>query len=189
MSAGVRPVLLLTFVILLLLLRQIGASLELYHFQPYIALFFALAALKKAHWLIVPAVAYLISTIVTEGGMQSWMLSPLLAFALIIAWGKCFSQKATAPALLGGSLGGAGIFYLVTNTMSWLTDGQYAKSFAGLGQALWTGLPGYAPTWTFFRNDALSTVLFTAIILVINGMKFSQKSTSTAAIEAQTSHR
>ena len=172
MPNGARPLLFTLLIIALLLLRQIGENFDLYHFQPYIALFFALAALKKWQWLVIPAAAYLVSTMVAVGGFQFWMLSPMLAFALIVTWGKCFSSKSSTPKLLAGSFAGAGIFYLVTNTISWLTDGQYAKSFAGLTQALWTGLPSYAPTWTFFRNDAIATVLFTALILVLNRMTF-----------------
>ena len=172
MSNGARPLIFLTLIVALLLLRQVGGHFGLYHFQPYIALFFALAALKKWQWLAIPAVAYLVSTMLTVGGFQLWMLSPMLAFALIVVWGKCFSAKSSTPKMLTGSLAGAGVFYLVTNTASWLASGQYAKSFSGLAQALWSGLPGYAPTWTFFRNDAIATVLFTAVILVLNRMTF-----------------
>lgn len=182
MSAGSRPVLLFAFVIALVLFRQVGASFDFYHFQPYIALFFALAALKKMQWLLVPIVGYLISTVVAVGGFQLWMLSPLLAFALIVGWGRCFSKTSNVPSLLGGSLAGAGIFYLVTNTASWLSSPQYAKTFTGFTQALWTGMPGYPPTWTFFRNDALATVLFTAVILVLNGMTFGKKAEATSPV-------
>ena len=57
--------------------------------------------------------------------------------------------------LLGGILGAA-MFYLLTNTLSWLMDPHYAKTMAGWIQALFTGLPGYPPSWEFFRNTLLS---------------------------------
>ena len=68
------------------------------------------------------------------------------------------------PASLAASL----IFYVVTNTFSWLSDPGYAKNFAGLIQSLTTGLPQYSatPTWMFFRNSLLSDLFFTAIFVV-----------------------
>lgn len=168
MSQGFRPLLFVSILVSLLVLRQLGEAFHLYHFQPYLAMFFALAALRKWTWLAIPAAGYLISTLIAVGGFQAWMLSPLAAFALVVLWGKCFSRKNSFPVLLGGSLAGAGIFYLVTNTISWLTEPLYAKSLTGFTQALWTGLPGLPPTWSFFRSDATSTVLFTAIILILS---------------------
>ncbi len=184
MSQGNRSIIFLTIIIALLLLREVGHQFGLHHFQPYIALFFALSALKKGPWLLVPALAYLISTMVAVGGFQLWMLSPLFAFALIVGWGKFFSRKASAPLLLAGSLGGATIFYLVTNTVSWATSALYEKSFAGLAQALWLGLPGYPPTWTFFRNDAVATLLFTAFILVLNRMTLNSPAQQAVEVSA-----
>lgn len=64
--------------------------------------------------------------------------------------------------LLGGTLGAA-IFYLLTNTLSWIEDADYARTIAGWIQALFTGLPGYPPSWEFFRNTLLSGGLFTAL--------------------------
>ena len=184
MSNGSRPLLFLSFLVALLLFRQLGEAFGWYHFQPYIALFFALSALRLWKWVALPLVGYLASTMYAVGGFQLWMLSPLLAFGLIVAWGKCFSKQSRMPSLLGGSLAGAGIFYLVTNAISWMTNGAYAKSFLGFTQALWTGLPGYAPTWTFFRNDAVATVLFTAMILVLNKMTFGKQSEVVEGLKA-----
>lgn len=172
MSIGLRPVLFLAAIVALIVFRQIGMNYELHHFQPFTALFFALAALKSARWLLIPALGYLLSTLWTEGGLSLWILSPLLAYGLIAIWGKCFSNKSSIPTLLGASLGGAGIFYLVTNAMSWLASPVYAKNLSGMAQALWTGTPGFPPTWVFFRNDAVATILFTAIIIVLNRMTF-----------------
>ena len=184
MSAGARPILLLTFVVALILFRQFGERFELHHFQPYIALFFGLAALKKFQWLLATGIGFILSSVIAVGGFQLWMLSPILAFALIAVWGKSFSLKSSTPSILGGSLVGAGIFYLLTNTMSWLASPAYAKNLGGMVQALWTGTPGFPPTWTFFRNDAIATVLFTAVILVLNKMTFGKKAETVAVASA-----
>jgi len=69
--------------------------------------------------------------------------------------------------LLGTLLYAAGsaIFYVVTNTGSWLSDPGYAKTAAGWVEALTTGLPGYLPTWMFFRATLASDLLFTGIFI------------------------
>ena len=49
-------------------------------------------------------------------------------YALLILLGRWFGRKASFVKLLGGGLLGALIFYLVTNTLSWLQDAAYAKT-------------------------------------------------------------
>lgn len=175
MFVGARPILLIAFVISLILFRLFGENFGLHHFQPYIALFFGLAALKKFDWLFAAGIGYILSTVLVSGGFQLWMLSPILAFGLIAVWGKSFSPKSGKLSLFGGSLAGAGIFYLLTNTMSWLASPVYAKNLGGLVQALWTGTPGLPPTWMFFRNDVIATMLFTAVLIILNKMTFGKK--------------
>jgi len=85
-------------------------------------------------------------------------------YAALIALGKWFGRKASFLKLLGGGILGAVIFYLVTNTLSWLQDPAYAKSIAGWIQALTTGRPDWHPTtWEMFRNTLLSGGIFTAL--------------------------
>ena len=70
-----------------------------------------------------------------------------------------------ALAVLGTSVAGSFGFYFLTNSASWLHEPGYAKTLAGWMQALTTGLPGYAPTWWFFRNSAASDLTFTALFM------------------------
>ncbi|HZT21274.1 MAG TPA: DUF6580 family putative transport protein [Verrucomicrobiae bacterium] len=91
------------------------------------------------------------------------LLPNYLVYAAVIGWGRKLGPRAPFWKLLGGSLLGAVIFYLVTNTLAWLQISAYAKTLAGWLQALFTGLPGYPPTWEFFRNTLVSTGLFTAL--------------------------
>ncbi len=96
----------------------------------------------------------------------SWyMLGKTLAFAGIVWLGRRHSPRMSFFRLLGGGLLGAILFYLFTNTASWLNDAGYAKTLAGWLQALTTGLPGYPPTWEFFRNTLLSGGLFTGLFV------------------------
>ena len=85
-------------------------------------------------------------------------------YAGLIGLGKWFGRRAAFWKLLGGGLLGAVIFYLVTNTLSWLQDPAYVKTIAGWIQALTTGRPDWHPTtWEMFRNTLGSGGLFTAL--------------------------
>src|SRR6266567_2779212 len=88
-----------------------------------------------------------------------------LALALVGLIGLGLKNRASLKTLLPASLVGSTIFYLITNTFSWLSDPGYVKNFAGLIQALTVGLPEYSttPTWMFFRNSLLSDLFFTLL--------------------------
>ena len=105
--------------------------------------------------------------------VSAYMLANYAAYAAIIALGQRFSARAAWLKLLGGSLLGAVVFYLVTNTAAWLQNPEYTKTLAGWIQALTTGIPGYPPTWLFFWKTLLSGGLFTG--LFAGAMKLSEK--------------
>ena len=100
-----------------------------------------------------------------------------LAYAALIWLGRMLGAKRPWWMLLGGGIAGAILFYLVTNTASWITL-AYPKTLAGWIQALTTGFPQHPPTWEFFRNTLLSGGLFTG--LFVAAMKL------TADTEAET---
>ncbi|MBS0659136.1 MAG: hypothetical protein JSR82_12915 [Verrucomicrobia bacterium] len=81
--------------------------------------------------------------------------------------------------LLGGALAASTVFYLVTNTASWLAEPAYVKSFAGWLQALTTGLPGFPPTWTFYRNSVIADLGFTALFYA--SLRLGQRNPASAA--------
>jgi hypothetical protein len=91
------------------------------------------------------------------------ILPNYLAYAALIFLGRRFSAKSSWLRLLSGGLLGALLFYVVTNTISWLVNPRYDKSVAGWLQALTVGLPEYPPTWEFFRNTLFSGGLFTGL--------------------------
>jgi hypothetical protein len=94
-----------------------------------------------------------------------------IGYVGLIGLGQWLGKKKPWWALVGGGLGGAVIFYLITNFASWLYL-PYAKTLAGLIQALTGGFPGYPPTWEFFRNTLMSGGLFTG--LFVGAMKASE---------------
>jgi hypothetical protein len=94
----------------------------------------------------------------------SWdMLINYAIYAGLIALGKWIGKSAPLWKLVFGGILGALVFYVLTNTLSWLQFSGYAKTLTGWIQALFTGLPGYPPSWEFFRNTLLSGGLFTAL--------------------------
>jgi hypothetical protein len=94
----------------------------------------------------------------------SYLLLNYAIFAGLIGLGRWFGRRAAFLKLLLGGLLGAVIFYLVTNTLSWLQDAAYAKTIAGWIQALTTGrLDVHPTTWEMFRNTLASGGLFTAL--------------------------
>src|SRR6266853_1757978 len=91
------------------------------------------------------------------------ILPRYVALAFISGIGFALRGRARLPNLIAASIAGSVIFYLITNTGSWISDAGYTKDFAGWAQALTTGLPGYPPTWWFARNTLLSDVCFTLL--------------------------
>lgn len=74
-----------------------------------------------------------------------------------------FSNFRFFAALLGGGL----LFYVVTNTAAWLGNPSYPSGLAGLWMSLTTGLPGYPPSWMFYRNALVSDLAFGALLLAV----------------------
>ena len=90
-----------------------------------------------------------------------------VAFAAVVALGWHLRKNPRPGVILPAVLGGSLFFYIVTNTASWLTltEPSYAKTAAGWLQAMTTGLPGFPPTWMFYRNTLAGDMLFAALFL------------------------
>lgn len=84
-------------------------------------------------------------------------------FAAAILLGRWVSTRKSWLWLLNGSLLGALLFYIVTNTQSWWSDPFYAKTLAGWWQALTIGHPEFPPTIYFFRNTLFGDLMFTGL--------------------------
>lgn len=91
------------------------------------------------------------------------MIGNYLAYFAMVLLGRKFSPRASWLALVCGGLLGAVVFYLVSNTFSWVHDPEYAKTLAGWITALTKGTPGYPQTWEFFNKTLLSGGLFTGL--------------------------
>jgi hypothetical protein len=101
-----------------------------------------------------------------------YTIPKIAAYAGVIWLGTLFRPRANWFKLVGGGLLGALVFYLVTNTASWMFDAGYPKTLLGWIQALTTGLPGLPPTWMFLKNTLISGGLFTGLFAAV--MKVSE---------------
>jgi hypothetical protein len=86
-----------------------------------------------------------------------------LGYAVIILLGTRFKHSSRFLGLLAGGILGAILFYLITNTASWLANPEYTKDLAGWIIALTKGTAGYPTTIEFFRNTLMSGGLFTGL--------------------------
>ncbi len=140
-------------------------------FSPVVAMFLCGAAfLPKKIAFALPLVAVLLTDIALNIFYKSPALTPdmagnFIAFAAIAALGWRLRSNARFGTMLPAALGATIFFYLVSNSLSWLLIPEYAKTFSGWVQALTVGLPTFAPTWTFLRNELVSNLLFTALFV------------------------
>jgi hypothetical protein len=74
-----------------------------------------------------------------------------------------FSSLRFFSALIGSGL----LFYLVTNTAAWIGNPSYPRGLGGLWMSLTTGLPGFPPSWIFYRNALVSDLIFGALLLAV----------------------
>ena len=97
----------------------------------------------------------------------NWMI-----LGLFVVLAKWIARHRSYGRVFLGTLIGTLLFYLVSNTVSWLVNPAYAKTIAGWIQALTIGLPGFPPTWVFGLKSLLGTGLFTG--LFAGAMKWSE---------------
>jgi hypothetical protein len=161
------------------------------NFAPIAAI--ALCAAAYFPWkykFTVPMIALLISDVVLNAHYGFSLLSPFvvshyIGFAIVGGLGLLLQSRASWKTLLPASIVASLIFYVVTNSVSWIYDPGYAKNFAGFVQSLTVGLPQYSatPTWMFFRNSVVSDLLFTLLFVVcINLGRSAEGSRTRAAV-------
>ena len=99
--------------------------------------------------------------------VTNWMI-----LALFVVPAKWLARRRSYGRVFLGTLFGALLFYLVSNSVSWMVNPAYAKTIAGWVQALTVGLPGFPPTWVIGLKSLLGTGLFTG--LFAGAMKLSE---------------
>ena len=131
------------------------------------------AFFPKKMALLVPLLILLVSDVVLNhfayhAPLFTWEILPryvVLAFTGYLAFGHREVLQRKATAMLGASVLASLFFYIMTNTTSWAGDPAYSRTFSGWLQALTVGLPGFPPTYTFFRNSLIGDLLFTGLFV------------------------
>jgi hypothetical protein len=152
-------------------LAIISGSTWLSNFAPMAAIALCGAVYFRGNLkFTVPLGALFLSDFVLNIYYDAPLFTPLIAcrylvLALIGLFGVFIAGRPSLKTLLSVSLAGSVVFYVVTNIFSWLSDPGYAKTLAGLIQALTVGLPEQSatPTWMFFRNSVISDLTFTTL--------------------------
>lgn len=79
------------------------------------------------------------------------------AIALCTALGFALRGRAGGARVLGASLAGSVLFFVVTNFFAWYGSAMYPQTGAGLAAAYAAGVP-------FFQNTLLGTLFYSAVL-------------------------
>lgn len=166
-------------IILAILLIAFGAFYRVFrldvmeglpNFSPVMALAFC-GALVLPGWLAfgAPIAALFASDLILNAHyglpLVSAVMAPVYACYVFAAIMGLLLRGRGLGTILGATVVNALVFYVVTNFLAWIGNPAYPQTMAGLVQSLTVGLPGYAPTWMFFRNSLFSDLLFTGLFL------------------------
>lgn len=174
----------LLFIFVFALTRAVGTTAPLASFSAAYALMFCAGVYfrgRSAWWL--PLGAMVITDVALNfyyslhNHIDVWTRSNLIylaanyvAYVVLIWLGRRFKPQSSFLSLLGGGILGALLFYIITNTASWLFNPFAApeyvhKTLLTWFNALTRGTGGWPETWQFFRNTLLSGGLFTAFFV------------------------
>lgn len=128
------------------------------NFAPVAAIaLFSGVYLDKKYSIIVPLAAMFISDLFI--GVYTWqiMASVYLSFALIGAIGLWVRKHKKVAVVLGASLTGSILFYLVTNFAVWAFGTMYTPNLQGLINSYIAAIP-------FFRNTLMGDLFYVGLL-------------------------
>jgi hypothetical protein len=111
----------------------------------------------RRYFVLIPIFIMIISDIFI--GFYDWrlMAAVYLSLALISFAGVLMRKKSSVIALVGFSLSGSVLFFLITNFAVWLFGSWYAHDFSGLTQCYLMAIP-------FFKNTVAGDLFYLAAI-------------------------
>lgn len=113
----------------------------------------AILAWRVAVWL--PLVIMISSDLVI--GFYQGIEFTWAAFFVVALYGMLFRHASMRTRVFAGSIGGATLFFLVSNFGTWLASGMYPHTAAGLATCFVAALP-------FFKATLLGDVIFSAVL-------------------------
>ena len=144
---------------------------HLWNFTPIAAIaLFGGVYFKDIKWaFIAPIACLLFSDLLLQGkfifgiaeypALYSGIWMTYLSFALVIGLGILIRKKPSVLKVMGASIVGSVLFFLITNFGAWMTDHQYypVKSVESLIYAYELGLP-------FFRGTLMGDLFYNAVL-------------------------
>ena len=138
-----------------------------------IALFGGAYFASRAWALAVPLLALLASDLVLGallghsyasylGGISFWSVYACIALSTVLGFG--LRGKVDGPRLLGYSLAGSALFFVVTNFAAWFASPFYPQTGAGLAAAFVAGIPFFQ--WTVLGTLGYAALLFGGFALL-----------------------
>jgi hypothetical protein len=150
-------------------------------FLPELPNFSPVAAVAFCGGLFLPGVLAWIVPIsvlfVSDLALAMLLGYPAFSSAQFVSWtcilavveiGRLLSKASfSTPRFFSALIGSGLFFYLVTNTAAWIGNPSYPRGFGGLWMSLTTGLPGFPPSWMFYRNALVSDLVFGVLLLSV----------------------
>ncbi len=116
--------------------------------------------LPKRWALIAPLTAMFVSDIFIGFYSAPIMLSVYIGFIIMGAIGLLIRNHKKISTVLGGTILGSILFYLITNWAVWAFGTMYPHTVSGLFTSYYTALP-------FFRNSLTGDLFFTGSLVVL----------------------
>lgn len=151
--------------------RVMNAEMHWYNFGPLVAIsLFSGSLLGNKTWAyLIPLAAYLASDIILEItlGNGFYGISQFFVYggmALVVALGGKLGKQPKALNIMGYSIGGSLVFWLVSNLGVFIA-GYYGWSFSGFATTYLMAIPFYTVTGTeFFANQLIGDLLFSGVL-------------------------
>lgn len=105
--------------------------------------------------LLIPMAAMLLSDLFIGFHGQMWLVYG--CFALVVGMGMLLKRHRGTLPLLGATLAGSLLFFLVTNLGVWAFSGIYTLDMVGLSTCFTAAIP-------FFHNSLLGNLFFVSIL-------------------------
>lgn len=144
-----------------LLLLVLGVALRFLPHEPNFVPIGAIAVFgglvlgwRTALWL--PLLIMIVSDLII--GFYPGIFFTWAGFVGAAVLGVAIKHTPIAVRLLGGGLGGATIFFIVSNFGVWVSSGMYALTLGGLAQCYYMALP-------FFRASLTADVIYLTIFV------------------------
>ncbi len=148
-------------VIAIAILLVIGVS---YRFFPHPPNFAPIAAISlfsgfffRRYFILIPIIIMLISDIFI--GFYDWkmMVAVYFSFVLIALMGILMRKNKSVISMVGLSLSGSLLFFILTNFAVWLFGNWYSHDFEGLAKCFALAVP-------FFKNTLAGDLFYASII-------------------------